>query len=129
MRTLLYSEKTSQTNLQHLVDNFLEMMRERGRGSVALAWRRYFDSDGDGSLSFAEFCSALAEFNYRKDVLSLWADISHGVTLFAVVTMYGLFLIGLTYRATTKRFRVTWDTGAIAAVYATAVVLSYLLRG
>jgi hypothetical protein len=27
----------------------------------------------------------------------------------------------------TKRFVVTWDTGGIAAVYAVAVVLSYLM--
>jgi hypothetical protein len=29
----------------------------------------------------------------------------------------------------TKRFAVAWDTGAIAAVYVTAVGLAYLLRG
>jgi len=29
----------------------------------------------------------------------------------------------------TKRFAVTWDTGAMAVVYAAAVVLAYLLRG
>lgn len=38
-----------------------------------------------------------------------------------------LFLIGLTYKVMTKRFVVAWDTGAIAAVYAGAVVLSYLM--
>jgi len=56
------------------------------------------------------------------------ADASHGVTIVAVMTMYALFLIGLTYRALTKRFAVAWDTGAIAAVYVFAVVLSYWLR-
>ena len=34
-----------------------------------------------------------------------------------------------TYRVITKRFAVAWDTGAIAAVYVTAVSLAYLLRG
>jgi hypothetical protein len=43
--------------------------------------------------------------------------------------MKGLFLIGLTYKVMTKRFVVAWDTGAIAAVYALAVALSYLLTG
>jgi hypothetical protein len=43
--------------------------------------------------------------------------------------MKGLFLTGLTYRVLTKRFAVAWDTGAIAAVYVTAVGLAYLLRG
>ena len=82
-----------------------------------------------GSNVFDMLVLGLDDVFYRQGPLLAGADISHGVTLFAVVTMYGLFLIGLTYRATTKRFRVTWDTGAIAAVYATAVVLSYLLRG
>jgi hypothetical protein len=44
------------------------------------------------------------------------------------VMMNALFLIALTYRAMTKRFVVSWDTGAIAAVYGVAVGLSYLLR-
>jgi hypothetical protein len=46
----------------------------------------------------------------------------------AVVVMNALFLVGLTHRAIAKRFVVTWDTGAIAGVYVTAVVLTYLLR-
>merc|ERR1719231_633561 len=36
-------EKTSKRE----VDRFLALMRERGNGSIAVAWRRYFDSDGD----------------------------------------------------------------------------------
>ena len=57
------------------------------------------------------------------------ADPSHGVAILAVVTMNALFLIGLTYRVMTKRFAVAWDTGAMAAVYVTAVSVAYLLRG
>lgn len=57
------------------------------------------------------------------------ADISHGISISAVVTMNALFLVGLTYRVMTKRFAVTWDTGTIAAVYVTSVWLSYLMRG
>jgi cation:H+ antiporter len=53
----------------------------------------------------------------------------HGVAVLAVVTMYGLFLTGLTYRVITKRFAVAWDTGAIVAVYVTAITLGYLLGG
>lgn len=58
----------------------------------------------------------------------LLADVSraHSVSAVAVVTMNGLFLIGLTYRAMTKRFVIAWDTSAIAAVYVTSVALSYL---
>jgi hypothetical protein len=43
--------------------------------------------------------------------------------------MYGFFLTGLTYRVVTKRFMVTWDTGAIAVVYVVAVALSYVMTG
>ncbi len=35
----------------------------------------------------------------------------------------------LAYRVMTKRFAVAWDTGAMAAVYVTAVSLAYLLQG
>lgn len=57
-------------------DRFLRLMRERGGGNVALAWRRYFDSDGDGDLSFREFCEALIEFKYKGDVPALWNELS-----------------------------------------------------
>jgi hypothetical protein len=55
------------------------------------------------------------------------AGSSHIVSIVALVMMNGLFLIGLTYKVMTKRFVVAWDTGAIAAVYAVAVALSYLM--
>lgn len=67
-------EKTSKRE----VDHFLALMRERGGGSIAVAWRRYFDSDGDGELSFSEFCNALVELNYEGDVIRLWHDLSPG---------------------------------------------------
>jgi hypothetical protein len=55
------------------------------------------------------------------------AGVSHSVSIAAIVMMNGLFLIGLTHKVMTKRFVVAWDTGAIAAVYSAAVVLSYLM--
>jgi cation:H+ antiporter len=81
-----------------------------------------------GSNLFNLLILGLDDVFYRQGALLTAADPSHGVTVLAVVTMNALFLIGLTYRVMTKRFAVAWDTGAIAAVYVTAVSLAYLLR-
>jgi cation:H+ antiporter len=82
-----------------------------------------------GSNLFNLFILGLDDLFYRQGPLLAAADPSHGVSVLAVVTMNALFLIGLTYRVITKRFAVAWDTGAMAAVYVTAVSLAYLLRG
>jgi cation:H+ antiporter len=81
-----------------------------------------------GSNLFNLLILALDDVFYRDGVLLAAAEPVHGVSILAVVIMNGLFLIGLTYRALSKRFVVTWDTGAIAAVYATAIALGYALR-
>jgi cation:H+ antiporter len=81
-----------------------------------------------GSNLFNLLILGLDDVFYRPGPLLAGVDAVHGVSVLAVVTMNALFLIGLTYRAMTKRFAVAWDTGAIAAVYAAAVVLAYLLR-
>jgi cation:H+ antiporter len=82
-----------------------------------------------GSNLFNLLILGLDDVFYRQGPLLTAADASHGVAVLAVVTMNALFLVGLTYRVLTKRFAVAWDTGAMAAVYATALVLAYLLRG
>jgi cation:H+ antiporter len=82
-----------------------------------------------GSNLFNLLILALDDVFYRQGPLLSAADASHGVAIFAVVTMNALFMIGLTYRVLTKRFAVAWDTGAIAAVYMAAMALAYLLRG
>jgi cation:H+ antiporter len=81
-----------------------------------------------GSNMFNLLILGLDDVFYRQGPLLAVVDTAHSVAILAVVTMYALFLIGLTYRVMTKRFMVTWDTGAIGAVYVTAVVLTYLLR-
>jgi cation:H+ antiporter len=82
-----------------------------------------------GSNLFNLLILGLDDVFYRQGPLLTAAEASHGVTIVAVVIMNALFLIGLTYRVLTKRFAVAWDTGAMAAVYVTAVALAYLLRG
>ncbi len=80
-----------------------------------------------GSNLFNLLILGLDDVFYRPGPLMADAASSHVVFIVAIVMMNGLFLIGLTYKIMTKRFVVAWDTGAIAAVYAVAVVLSYLL--
>jgi cation:H+ antiporter len=82
-----------------------------------------------GSNLFNLLILGLDDVFYRSGPLLAAADASHGIAILAVVLMNALFLIGLTYRVLTKRFAISWDTGAMAVVYATAVGLSYLLRG
>jgi cation:H+ antiporter len=82
-----------------------------------------------GSNLFNMFILGLDDVFYRQGALLSQADGSHGVPIVAVMIMYGLFLVGLTYRVLSKRFVVTWDTGAIAAVYVAAIALVYSLRG
>ena len=81
-----------------------------------------------GSNLFNLLILGLDDLFYMQGSLLSDASASHGVALFAIVIMNGLFLSGLTYRVITKRFVVAWDTGAIALVYTVAIVLTYLLR-
>lgn len=82
-----------------------------------------------GSNLFNLLILGLDDVFYRQGPLLAGSAPSHGIAIVAVVAMYGLLLIGLTYRVLTKRFAVAWDTGAIAAVYVVAIALAYLLRG
>jgi cation:H+ antiporter len=82
-----------------------------------------------GSNLFNLLILGLDDVFYRQGPLLAAADPSHGVAVLGVVMMNALFLIGLTYRVMTKRFAVAWDTGTMAAVYATAVLFLYVLRG
>lgn len=81
-----------------------------------------------GSNLFNLLILGLDDVFYRQGPLLTAGDPSHVVTVLAVVIMNALFLVGLTYRVMTKRFAIAWDTGAMAAVYVTAVSLAYLLR-
>ena len=80
-----------------------------------------------GSNLFNLLILGLDDVFYQTGPLMADAGASHSISVVAIVIMNGLFLIGLTYKVMTKRFVVAWDTGAIAAVYVSAVALSYLL--
>lgn len=81
-----------------------------------------------GSNLFNMLILAIDDVLYRKGPLLAAAEPEHMVTIVAAVAMQALFLVALTYRVMTKRFRVTWDTAGIVVVYAAAVGLMYGLR-
>jgi cation:H+ antiporter len=80
-----------------------------------------------GSNLFNLLILGLDDVFYRQGPLLASAGPTHGVSVLAVVMMNALFLVGLTFKVVTKRFVVTWDTGAMVAVYIAAVMLSYVL--
>ena len=90
---------------------------------------RYGDVIGDKSGNlFNLLVLGLDDVFHSAGPLLTAVDSGHLIAVLAVVLMNGLFLIGLTQQVLTKRFRVAWDTGAMAVVYAGAVWLVYLMR-
>lgn len=54
---------------------------------------------------------------------------AHMVTLAAAMTMTAIAIIGLTYRAKRKRFRLAWDSLGIVGVYVLAIALLKTVSG
>jgi cation:H+ antiporter len=50
------------------------------------------------------------------------------VTILAAMVMTGIAIIGLTYRAQRKRFRLSWDSLAMVAMYAMAIAMLWAGR-
>ena len=82
-----------------------------------------------GSNLFNILILALDDIAYRGGPLLRAASAANLIPVLCVILMYGLFLAGLTYRASKKRLKLAWDTGSILAVYISAIVLIYFLRG
>jgi len=81
-----------------------------------------------GSNLFNLWILGMDDIFYSPGPLLSAVEPGHLIAVLAVVLMNALFLIGLTEQVLTKRFRVAWDTGAMAVVYAGAVWLVYLMR-
>lgn len=64
---------------------------------------------------------------YAKGSLLAAVSPAHLATLGAAITMTGIVIIGLTYRARRKRFRLSWDAIGVVAVYAAGVLLLRVL--
>ena len=81
-----------------------------------------------GSNLFNLLILAIDDVAYRPGPLLAATEPTHLVTLLAAMAMQAVFLVALTYRVLTKRFRVSWDTAIIAGLYGVAVMLMYVLR-
>jgi cation:H+ antiporter len=76
-----------------------------------------------GSNLFNVAVLGLDDLLYLKGPILLSVSESHLVTLTAAIVMTGICVIGLTFRAGKKRFRLSWDAIAIVAVYLMALAL------
>jgi len=81
-----------------------------------------------GSNLFNLLILALADVLYLPGGLLAAGHSSHMVALWGVVVMNALLLVGLTYRALRKPFRLGWDMAGIAITYAATMGLLYALR-
>jgi cation:H+ antiporter len=66
---------------------------------------------------------------YTSGPLTAAVSPTHLITLVAAITMSAIAVIGLTYRAKRKRFRLSWDALGLTAVYLLAVALLATLGG
>ena len=81
-----------------------------------------------GSNLFNLAILAIDDVLYVKGPLLSAAAQSHMVTANGAMAMTAVAVIGLTYRASKKRFIFAWDSLAIVGVYLCAVSLVYVMR-
>jgi cation:H+ antiporter len=71
-----------------------------------------------GSNMFNVAVLGIDDLLYTRGSLLAAVSPTHMVTASAAITMTGIAVIGLTFRAGRKRFRLSWDSLAMALVYA-----------
>ena len=76
-----------------------------------------------GSNLFNVAVLGLDDVMYVRGSLLVAVARSHLFTLVAAIVMTGIAVIGLTYRAQRKQFRLSWDALAIVAVYVASLAL------
>ncbi|MDH5628074.1 MAG: sodium:calcium antiporter [Candidatus Krumholzibacteria bacterium] len=81
-----------------------------------------------GSNIFNMCILALDDIFFAPGPILAAADPSHLLSVFAVVAMYAMLLVGLTYQALRKRLVLAWDTAGILVVYIVTLALLYLAR-
>jgi cation:H+ antiporter len=81
-----------------------------------------------GSNIFNVAVLGVDDLLYRRGVLLAEISRVHVVSLIAALIMSAIAVIGLTYRAQKKRFRLSWDGVFIVGAYATGVWLLWTLQ-
>jgi cation:H+ antiporter len=81
-----------------------------------------------GSNIFNMCILALDDIFFAPGPILAAAHPSHLISVFAVVAMYAMLLVGLTYQALRKRLVLAWDTAGILVVYVITLLLLYASR-
>jgi cation:H+ antiporter len=81
-----------------------------------------------GSNLFNIFILAIDDFFYTKGHLLVDASESNIISVFSIITMTAIAIIGLTYRAKTKPLLLAWDTLLIIFMYILNMIILYNLQ-
>ena len=76
-----------------------------------------------GSNLFNMLVLAVDDVAYSSAPILAETSSIHLIAVLAVLQMYGIALVGLTYQAVRKRLVLAWDTWAILAVYVVSILL------
>jgi cation:H+ antiporter len=79
-----------------------------------------------GSNLFNVAILGIDDVFFTRGVLTAHVSAANGVSAVAAMTMTAIAVIGLTYRATTKRLYLAWDSWAIVGVYGAALIVLYM---
>jgi cation:H+ antiporter len=81
-----------------------------------------------GSNLFNIFILAIDDFLYTKGQILVDASESNIISVFSIITMTAIAVIGLTYRSNSKPFILAWDTLLILLMYIFNMVLLYQMQ-
>jgi cation:H+ antiporter len=81
-----------------------------------------------GSNLFNIFILAIGNFFYRKGHILVDASESNIISVFSIITMTAIAIIGLTYRSKNKLFFLAWDTLLIVIMFVFNMIILYKLQ-
>jgi len=80
-----------------------------------------------GSNLFNIFILAIDDIVYTKGNLLVDASKNNIISVFSIISMTSIAIIGLTYRSKRKKFLMAWDTLLILIIYVINILLLYYL--